>query len=343
MSSGSGAGRPTARLVRARLGHSPTPLEHCQRLSGALGGVRILVKRDDCTGLAGGGNKVRKLEFILGKAMAEGADSVVTFGAVQSNHARQTAAACARLGLRCELILTRAVPRSDPPYETLGNPMLDRILGARLHVVDGTEEALAVHERVASEVAAGGGKLVTVPAGGSDATGVMGYVEAVWELAEQIPDGEVVDRVVLAASTAGTAAGLVLGLQTVPSPSLAGAAIDAVCVHHDASATAADLKRLVAAGGELIGVPSVPEERCRVRDEWLGPAYGVPTREVVEAALLFARSEGLLLDPVYTAKAAAALVAMVRRGEVSPDETVVFLHTGGWPVLPAYAEELGNC
>jgi D-cysteine desulfhydrase family pyridoxal phosphate-dependent enzyme len=333
--------RPAEGLARVRLAHLPTPLEDCPRIVEALGGPRILVKRDDCTGLGGGGNKVRKLEFVLGAALAQGVDTVVTFGAVQSNHARQTAAACAHLGLGCELILTRSVACSDPSFEELGNPMLDRIFGARLHVVDGPEAAASAHQALTAEAAAAGTRLLTVPPGGSDATGVMGYAEAGWELDSQLPDGLTVDRVVVAASTGGTAAGLLVGMAALDSPRLGGAVLEVVCVHSSAPTTEAEIRRLCTEAAHLVGTDPPGEARLRVLDEWIGPGYGIPSEEGIEAASLFARLEGLLLDPVYTAKAAAGLLSMVGRGEIGAGETVVFVHTGGWPVLPAYRASLG--
>ncbi|MEO5878136.1 MAG: D-cysteine desulfhydrase family protein [Streptosporangiaceae bacterium] len=300
---------------RAPLGHWPTPLQDCPRLTDALGGPRILVKRDDCSGLALGGNKTRKLEFLLGQALAEGHRTVVTFGAVQSNHARQTAAACARLGLRCELILSRSVPRTDELYETSGNVLLDRLLGAGVHIVDGLEETLAVLERI--------GPAYVIPPGGSNAIGAVGYVVAAQELTEAP------DRIVLGCSTAGTAAGLVVG-----SP----ARVEAICVYERAGETGATLDRLIGETSELVG--SAPLGGHTVHEDWLGGGYGIPTPEMTEAVRLFARTEGLLLDPVYTGKAAAGLIGLIRSGRIGPEETVVFWHTGGGPGLFVYPDAL---
>lgn len=301
---------------RVALGHWPTALEECPRLTDELGGPRILVKRDDCTGLAFGGNKTRKLEFLLGEAVAQGHTTVVTFGAVQSNHARQTAAACAKLGLRCALVLSRAVPRDDDLYETSGNVLLDRLLGASVHVVDGLDETLAVLEEI--------GPAYVIPPGGSNAVGALGYLTAASEIGPLAPD-----RVVVACSTAATAAGLVVGLDTL---------VEAICVYEPAEKTTAELSRLTGELAELVGQPALG--RFNVRDDWFGPGYGVPTPDMTEAVRLFARTEGILLDPVYTGKAAAALVELSRSGEFTSDETIVFWHTGGAPGLFVYPEDV---
>ncbi|WP_018655482.1 D-cysteine desulfhydrase family protein [Actinomadura flavalba] len=321
----------TARLAehpRLPLGHWPTPLEPAPRLTAALGGPDVWIKRDDCTGLAFGGNKTRKLEFLLGRAKAEGHDTIVTFGAVQSNHARQTAAACARLGLRCELVLNRSVPRSDALYETNGNVLLDGLLGANVHLVDGLDETVAVLEEI--------GPAHVVPTGGSDATGALGYVAAAAEFAAQLtaPGGPGhVDRIVVASSTTGTAAGLVLGLAEAGVT----AEVEAICVYEPADVTRAALDALLADTAALLDVP-VPAGGYRVRDDWFGPGYGVETPEMAGAVRLFARTEGVLLDPVYSGKAAAALAGLAHAGEVGAGETAVFWHTGGAPGLFVYPD-----
>ncbi|MEX0768594.1 MAG: pyridoxal-phosphate dependent enzyme, partial [Microthrixaceae bacterium] len=175
-----------AEQPRVLLGHWPTPLQPCNRLREQIGGPLIWLKRDDCTGLATGGNKTRKLEYLLGKALAEGCDGVITFGALQSNHARQTAAACAKLGLSCDLILTRAVPRSDESYLQSGNLLLDRLLGAKLHIVKDSDEAFVTFAGLYEQAQASGGKPFGIVPGGSDSTGVLGYVQGALELAEQV-------------------------------------------------------------------------------------------------------------------------------------------------------------
>ncbi|TCO44233.1 D-cysteine desulfhydrase family protein [Actinocrispum wychmicini] len=305
-----------AAYPRVILGQWPTPLDDCPRLTEALGGPRILVKRDDVNGLGVGGNKLRKLEFLIGEALAAGVDTVITFGALQTNHGRQTAAVCARLGLRCELILVKEVDRADEAYEKSGNMLLDHLYGAHVHICETGEEAGQVYERVNAERNA-----VTFPVGGSNSTGILGYVAAAAELHDQRAD---IDKIVVAVGSAGTAAGLALGIKQLDWPvTLIGA-----CVSRTAEESRAYVEGLAGAVD------------IELTDRAVGAGYGVPTRQMWAAVRLFARTEGITLDPVYSGKAAAALVDMIRNGEIRDDETVVFVHTGGLPGLFAYAPDL---
>ena len=302
---------------RIPLGNWPTPLDACPRLSAALGAT-VLVKRDDVSGLGLGGNKLRKLEFTLAAALAAGADTIITFGGVQTNHGRLTAAACARLGLRCELVLTRAVPRSGFAYDKSGNVTLDRLFGARLHVCDTDEEAAYTAGALAS------GTSVTLPMGGSSGLGVLGYVAAAQELDAQLGDQHV-DRIVCACGTGGTVAGLALGADTP---------ITAVSVSRDAAGARGKVEAAALLAIKELGVDPPSLDHVEFDDSALGDGYGLPTDEVWSALRLFARTEGIVLDPVYTGKAAAALVSGVR-----PGETVVFVHTGGAPAIFGYAPD----
>lgn len=307
-----------ASFPRLPLGAWPTPLDACPRLSAELGAT-ILVKRDDVNGLGAGGNKLRKLEFTLAAALADGADTIITFGGVQTNHGRLTAAACARLGLRCELVLTRMVPRSGFAYDRSGNVALDQLFGANIHVCDNDQDAARTAATLATE------RSVTLPVGGSSGLGVLGYVAAARELAEQLGDRRV-DRIVCAAGTGGTVAGLALG---------AGTPITAASVSREAKATLEDVRRLAGLAAAELAIDQQKLDHVEADDRALGPGYGIPTEAVWSAIRLFARTEGILLDPVYTGKAAAALVAGVR-----PGETAVFMHTGGLPGLYGYAPDL---
>lgn len=320
---------------RVRLAELPTPLERAERLGRALGVERLWVKRDDLTGLALEGNKVRKLEFLLGTALRDGCDTVVTFGALQSNHARQTAAACARLGLRCELVLTRAVPLSGPAFERSGNLLLDYLLGATIHVVPHDDDLLAATvEDLHAEIDARGGRARWIPPGGSDAVGALGYVGAGLELADQLAEaGAEAAHVVVASSTGGTQAGLVTGLRLGGSR----ATVHGVAVYRDAARTHAEVARLALEVARLLGVDPVPEADLSVDDAFLGDGYGLPTPGMWEALATAARTEGLLLDPVYSGKAAAALASWAAEGRFG-DRDVVFVHTGGAPGLFAYAD-----
>jgi D-cysteine desulfhydrase family pyridoxal phosphate-dependent enzyme len=318
---------------RADLGHWPTPLQPADRLRDVMGGPRIWLKRDDCTGLAVGGNKTRKLEFLLGRAQAEGADTVITYGALQSNHARQTAAGCARLGLRCELILTRLVDRTDAFYEQSGNRLLDTILGARVHEVGDADEVIARTAALHAEADAEGRRIFIVVGGGSDATGALGYVNASFELAGQAQSAGIdVGRIVLAASTSGTAAGLVVGT------ALAGldTTVDIACVLAPVAETRPLVEQLVADTAALLGAAEPGQDRWQITDTTLGQGYGIPSTATLDAVELLARTEGVLLDPVYTGKAFEHLVAQVTAGHLDPERDVVFVHTGGSPGLFAY-------
>lgn len=326
-------------LPRVRLAHLPTPLEPLDRLSEALRGPRIWMKRDDCTGLGTGGNKTRKLEFLLGAARAEGADVVVTFGAVQSNHARQTAAACAALGLECHLILARKVPWTDVNYERLGNVLLDRLFGAHVHLVE--------PDQVAAELAALKGRLAdrdrrlyVIPTGGSNPTGALGYATGAIELLDQTSFP--LTHIVHATSSAGTQGGLLAGL------SLADRSGEVTVHGINVSEPASELEALrqtirdLANGAlELAGAaPAVDDRQVRVDSTYLGEGYGLPTPATLEAVHRVAEIEGILLDPVYTGKAMSGLIGMIANGELDGVEDVVFVHTGGAASLPVYAGAL---
>lgn len=299
----------------------PTPVEPAPRLSQTIGldADDLWVKRDDLVGLGGGGNKVRKLQHTCAAALAAGARTLVTTGAAQSNHARLTAAAGAHLGLDVELVLAGTAP--SPDADPTGNLLLDRLFGARL--IWAGEVAHEDLERVASdrvaELVAAGTPAAQIPYGGSSATGARAYVEAGHELLEQVPD---LTHVVVAVGSAGTAAGLIAAL---------GAAR---VLGVDTGATSDPRERVAALVVELGGDPS----GVRVRGDQVGDGYGSLTGAVGEALLLAARTEGLVLDPIYTGRALAGLVAAVRDGDVRPGERTVLLHTGGLPGLFGSAE-----
>ena len=320
---------------RLSLGHWPTPLEDLPRLSRLLEGPRILVKRDDCSGLAIGGNKVRKLEFLLADAIEQGADTIVTLGGLQSNHARQTAAACARLGLQCELVLPRLVPRDDSLYETNGNVLIDDLCGATRHIVSDEAEAAQFVSRLLAEIEDGGGRAVLIPAGGSTEIGALGYAAAAEELLAQCDKAAISPtRILLAAGTCGTLGGLLAGLahcqREIP--------VTAIAVLEAATASTTKADDLARVCAQKLDVPQpAPAD---VRDGYRGSGYGIPTEKMREALQLCARQEGLLLDPVYTGKAMAGLIDMIREGEIRDEECVIFWHTGGTPGLFAYASDL---
>src|SRR5437016_5273940 len=322
----------TDRLPRVRLGHLPTPLHELPRLSKALGGPRLWVKRDDQTGLAIGGNKTRKLEFTVAEALRRGADTLVTLGAVQSNHARQTAAAAAACGLRCVIVL-----RGQAPLVANGNLLLDQLLGARI-VFSGDRALEQVGEEIAAAETAAGHRPYLIPVGASDEVGAAGFVAALEELKGQLDQLRLrVDRVVFASSSFGTQAGLCVGAKALGfAAQLAGISVDS---------TRAELQTAVAGiAARLaprIGLEtSVAPGEVIAYDRYLGGGYAVLGEPEREAIQLTARQEGILLDPVYTGRAMAGLIDLVRRGEFGADETIVFWHTGGTPALFAYSGEL---
>ncbi|WP_285741890.1 D-cysteine desulfhydrase family protein [Lentzea sp. NBRC 105346] len=310
---------------RVPLGTWPTPLEDAPRLSEALGGPPVLIKRDDVNGLGAGGNKLRKLEFLLGEALEQGKDTVITFGALQTNHGRQTAAACAKLGLRCELILTAKVPQEGEAYEQSGNVVLDHFFGANVHITRTPEEAGKIYDEIDHDQA------VTLPVGGSNGLGTLGYVAAAIELVGQLNERGIGEATIYVAQGSGaTAAGLALGTALLGWPGR----IHAASVSHPQEDTVKELHDLATEAAKLLNV-DLPELNVDFGDDTIGPGYGVPTEEMWAALKLFARTEGVLLDPVYSGKAAAALAKRAK----NEDLPIVFVHTGGLPGLYGYAPE----
>lgn len=326
-----------ARFPRVRLAHLPTPLEPLPRLSDALG-VELWVKRDDQTGLAGGGNKTRKLEFLLGQAMVEGADTLVTQGAVQSNHVRQTAAAAAAHGLACEIILEERTGSRAADYVGNGNVLLDRLFGARLRSVPGGTDMAAELELTAGEVRARGGRPYVIPGGGSNAIGALGYVDCAREIVVQADELDLrIDRILTATGSAGTHAGLVAGLAVMG----ADIPVLGIGVRAPKDRQEANVLKLARETAALLGRPEAAPSEAVVADcDFVGAGYGLIDQGVVDALTLAARTDGILLDPVYTGKAMKGLIALARAGRFR-GETVVFLHTGGAQGLFGYHSELG--
>ncbi len=307
-----------------------------QRL-GRLLGAALWVKRDDCTGLGLGGNKVRKLEFDLGAACAAGADCVVSGGVAQSNHARQVAAACARLGLECHLgIMSGRVPDPEPTYLTNGNILLDRLFGAVVHEVAWNEDRNAPLRGIADSLRAAGRMPYLVPYGASDALGALGYALAAEEIVAQCPD---VAWIVHASGSAGTQAGLLAGLLALGHP----AHVIGIDVDAQAERVARDVRRVGREAAALLGVAQRWDDaRVEVAGDWCGPAYGVPDATTGEAIRLAARLEALALDPVYAGKGMAGLIGLARAGRFTGRRPVVWIHTGGVPGLFAYPDAMAR-
>jgi L-cysteate sulfo-lyase len=303
-------------------------------LTRLLGGPQLYVKRDDCTGLATGGNKTRKLEFLIGEALAQGADTVITHGAVQSNHVRQTAAAAGKYGLKCAALLERRVPGHGPGYEATGNVLLDRLFGAEIRFVPADTDMDAACAGLADELRGRGHKSYYIPGGGSNAVGALGYVDAALELLHQANGmGLRIDCVVHGSGSTGTQAGLVCGLEGAN----AGIDVLGICVRRAAPAQIEAVYRTASATAEHVGIKGgLDRARIVANGDYVGPGYGIPTAGTIEAIRLAALHEGLLLDPVYTGKAMAGLIDLCRRGFLTKGQNVVFLHTGGAAALFAY-------
>lgn len=325
-----------ARFARIRLAHLPTPLEPLPRLSEELG-LDLWIKRDDCTGLAGGGNKTRKLEFLLGAAFEEDADTLVTQGAVQSNHVRQTAAAAAAHGLACEIILEERTGSKATDYVGNGNVLLDRLFGATLRTVPGGTDMVAELEKTAAEVRARGGKPYVIPGGGSNPVGALGYVDCAREIVVQADEMDLeVHRIVTATGSAGTHAGLVAGLAVMG----ADIPVLGIGVRAPKDRQEANVFKLAEETAALLGQPGrVTREQVVADCDYVGEGYGLIDQGVIDALTLAARLDGIVLDPVYSGKAMKGLIALARAGQFK-GETVVFLHTGGAQGLFGYQTEI---
>ncbi|HHL21506.1 MAG TPA: D-cysteine desulfhydrase [Aliiroseovarius sp.] len=321
-----------ARFPRTRLAHLPTPLEPLPRLSHELG-IDLWIKRDDCTGLSTGGNKTRKLEFLMAEAEAQGADMVMTQGATQSNHARQTAAAAAKLGMACHILLEDRTGYNNANYNNNGNVLLDHLHGATTEKFPGGHDMVAEMERAAEAMRAQGHKVYVIPGGGSNPTGALGYVNAALELVAQANErGLVIDRLVHATGSSGTQAGLVTGLCAM------NARIPVLGIGTRAPREKQEqmVHDLACRTAEKLGCPGVvAREDVVANTDYVGEGYGLPTEAGIEAIRMFSELEGILLDPVYSGKGAAGLVDLARKGEFK-GETVVFLHTGGSAGLFGY-------
>ncbi|MGH7154904.1 MAG: D-cysteine desulfhydrase [Acetobacteraceae bacterium] len=316
-----------ARFPRVRLFPTPTPLEPLPNLTRHLGGPQLWIKRDDCTVVATGGNKIRKLEFLAGDAKAQGADHLVTQGAVQSNHVRQTIAVAAKLGMKCTALLEHRVETNDAAYLSSGNVLLDRLMGGTLEYRPGGTDMNAAAEQKGAELRAAGARPYVIPGGGSNRVGALGYVSCAQELMQQADEmGLTIDRVVHATGSAGTQAGLVVGLIGIN----AGVPVLGIGVRAPKDRQEANVHKLAEEVADHVGVRGgVPRDAIEANCDYVGPGYGQPTEGMAEAVTLVARLEGILLDPVYSGKAMAGLIDLIRKGRFSAKENVVFLHTGG--------------
>jgi len=328
---------PLSDFPRVPLAHLPTPLEHLPRLSKHLGGPDIYVKRDDCTGLATGGNKTRKLEFSMAEALQQGADTIVTVGAVQSNHVRQTAAAAAKLGLKCEVLLEHRVSDPTDYYSNSGNVLLDRIFGANLREYPGGTDFDQAMSEVADEVRSHGGQPYLIPGGASNPVGALGYVNCAIELLRQINERQLdIGYIVTATGSAGTQGGLIVGLKAMQSDiPLLGIGVNVPQEEQEQK-----VYELACETAEYIGMPGIVTRDDVVANcDYVGDGYGIRTDGMNEAVLMLARLEGLLFDPVYSGKALAGMIDLIRSDSLGKGD-IVFLHTGGAAALFAYADQL---
>jgi L-cysteate sulfo-lyase len=323
-----------SRYPRHFLAHLPTPLERLDRLTRELDGPEIWIKRDDCTGLSTGGNKTRKLEFLMAEAELQGADLVMTQGATQSNHARQTAAFAAKMGMACHLLLEDRTGSNDANYNHNGNVLLDHLHGATTEKRPGGTDMHAEMEKVAETFRAEGRRLYTIPGGGSNPTGALGYVNCAFEMLAQFNDRALkVDHIVHATGSAGTQAGLITGLKAMNAQiPLLGIGVRAPKAKQEEN-----VYTLACATAEKLGCPDVvTREDVVANTDYVGDGYGIPTEDGLEAIRMFAEFEAILLDPVYSAKGAAGFIDLVRKGHFKKGQRVVFLHTGGSVALFGY-------
>jgi D-cysteine desulfhydrase len=317
---------------RVPIAYLPTPIDRLERLGRHLGGPNLLIKRDDQTGLATGGNKTRKLEFLVADALAQGCDHLVTTGAPQSNHCRQTAAAAAHFGLGCSLVL-----RGSAPAETTGNLLLNKLLGAHIYWTE-SEDCTQTINGVMGELRAMGRRPYLIPLGGSNVFGATGYVMAMGEVMQQLETAHHnVDFIVFASSSGGTHAGLVLGAHVY---GFRGGVLG-VSVDHPADALSTQVAALTTATATHLGLGTLSlADRVNVNDDYLGEGYAQVGESEREAIQLTAQLEGILLDPVYTGRAMGGLIDLIRWGAFTRRQTVLFWHTGGTAALPAFANRL---
>lgn len=323
-----------ARFPRVRLAHLPTPLEPMPRLTKHFGGPTLYVKRDDCTGLATGGNKTRKLEFLMAEALREGADTILTQGAVQSNHCRQTAAAAARLGMKCFLLFENRVTDADDAYLNSGNVLLDRIYGASILEYDAGTDMNAALAEVADKVRSEGGAPYIIPGGGSNKVGALGYANCALELVAQANDMDVkIDHIIHATGSAGTQAGLVAGLKVIN----AGIPVLGIGVNAPQDIQETRVFNLAEETADYLGVPGgVARADIVANCNYIGEGYGIPTQGMLDAVHLAAHMEGLLFDPVYSGKGLDGLFDLITKGHFGKSDTLVFIHTGGAAGLFGY-------
>ena len=338
-----------SRFPRVKLAHLPTPLEPMKNLTKALGGPNLWIKRDDCTGLATGGNKTRKLEFLMADALEKGADTIVTQGATQTNHGRQTAAACQVLGgLECHILLERRVSTADwgEDYEKQGNVLINRLYGAHLSYHESRSKTMAqkdmnvLGQQYADDLSEKGKKAYFIPGGGSNAIGALGYVNCAYEMLEQAHSMRLrIDHIVHGSGSSGTQSGLVAAM----AGGRIGIPVTGISVKAPKGPQTDLVYKTACATVDHLGISgTVSKDDILINDEYTGTGYGVPAESTIEAIKLTARTESILLDPVYSGKGMAGLIGLVRKGYFEKTDNVVFIHTGGSLALFAYEDLITN-
>ena len=316
---------------RVSLGHFPTPVEHLKSISAFLGGPQIYIKRDDCTGLATGGNKTRKLEFILADALDKNADLVVTVGAIQSNHARQTAAACAKLGLRCLIILEHRLKGAPEIYNNSGNVFLNKVFGSEMIMCPKDRVVEDYADEIIGERRQSGENPYFIPVGGSNHLGELGYIECFREITKD-QNSESFSHIILATGSGGTHAGLIAGKTIFKSDiEVIGISIKGTKKEQEEKVFQLAINSL-----EYVSGPSPSKEDVIIMDDFVGPGYAEPTDGMRKALSLMATKEGILLDPVYSGKAFDGLIGLIKSNFFQPSDKVLFLHTGGSAAIPAF-------
>ena len=319
------------KFERISLGHFPTPIEPLENLSKHLNGPKIYIKRDDCTGLATGGNKTRKLEFLMPDALKNHADLVITVGAVQSNHTRQTAAACAKLGLKCLIVLEQRVENAPESYMKSGNVFLDKIFGAEVIICPKGKDVREHAEGIMLERKNNGNKPYYIPVGGSNRIGQLGYIECMREIIEYDKDNAFT-HIVLASGSGGTHSGIISG-KTFYKSAINIIGISVKDNRHDQEEK---IFKMAQEGCKYIQCDEPKREDILVYDDYVGKGYGVPTEGMTNAVNLMATKEAILLDPVYSGKGFAGLIDLIQKNHFKDSDKVLFIHTGGAAALHGY-------
>ena len=319
------------KFERIKLGHFPTPIEYLKNITKYLGGPSIFIKRDDCTGLATGGNKTRKLEFLIPDAIKNKAELIVTVGAVQSNHARQTAAACALVGLKCVIVLEQRLKNAPVSYMSSGNVFLDKLFGAEVKMCPRDKDILKYSENLIKDIQSKGTNVYFIPGGGSNSIGSLGYVECLNEIIKENKKYNFT-QIIHATGSSGTQAGLLAGKKyfnfNIP--------IIGICVRHKKDIQVDKVYNEAKKTCEMLNCNILDKSEVITYDDYIGPGYGEPTESMIEALNLLAKKEGILLDPVYSGKAFAGLIGLIKKKKLKKDDKVLFIHTGGAVSLSAY-------